>query len=170
MWRKNLHYNDGDGQFTGNDGVDLNRNYDVDWGYDNEGSSTQFAADDYRGTGPASEPETRASQALIDRLKFKFLITYHSYGPLILYPFGWQVQTPSADDPLFVAYSGIDATPAISGAVKKSSIPSVAIFTRCVSDSPEATTPSAIPCARSQRNVGSASGSGATHCGNTSSQ
>ena len=115
LWRKNLHDNDGDGQFTGNDGVDLNRNYDVDWGYDNEGSSTQFSADDYRGTGPASEPETRAHQALIDRLKFKFLITYHSYGPLILYPFGWQVQTPSADDPLYVAYSGIDATPAISG-------------------------------------------------------
>jgi Zinc carboxypeptidase len=115
LWRKNLHDNDGDGQITGNDGVDLNRNYDVDWGYDNEGSSTQFAADDYRGTGPASEPETRAHQALIDRLKFKFLITYHSYGPLILYPFGWQVQTPSADDPLFVAYSGIDANPAISG-------------------------------------------------------
>ena len=115
LWRKNLHDNDGDGQITGNDGVDLNRNYDVDWGYDNEGSSTQFSADDYRGTGPASEPETQAHQALIDRLKFKFLITYHSYGPLILYPFGWQVQTPSADDPLFVAYSGIDATPAISG-------------------------------------------------------
>ena len=115
LWRKNLHDNDGDGQITGNDGVDLNRNYDVDWGYDNEGSSTQFSADDYRGTGPASEPETRAHQALMDRLKFKFLITYHSYGPLILYPFGWQVQTPSADDPLFVAYSGIDATPAING-------------------------------------------------------
>jgi len=115
LWRKNLHDNDGDGQITGNDGVDLNRNYNVDWGYDNEGSSTQFSADDYRGTGPASEPETQAHQALIDRLKFKFLITYHSYGPLILYPFGWQVQTPSADDPLFVAYSGIDATPAITG-------------------------------------------------------
>ena len=115
LWRKNLHDNDGDGQITGNDGVDLNRNYNVDWGYDNEGSSTQFSADDYRGTGPASEPETQAHQALIDRLKFKFLITYHSYGPLILYPFGWQIQTPSADDPLFVALSGTDAAPAIEG-------------------------------------------------------
>jgi hypothetical protein len=115
LWRKNLRDNDKDGQITGNDGVDPNRNYDVDWGYDNEGSSPQFSADDYRGTGPASEPEVQAHQALIDRLKFNFLITYHSYGPLILYPFGWQVQTPSADDPLFVAYSGTDAAPAISG-------------------------------------------------------
>ena len=115
LWRKNLHDNDGDGQITHNDGVDPNRNYDVDWGYDNEGSSAQFSADDYRGTGPASEPEVQAHQALIDRLRFRLLITYHSYGPLILYPYGWQVQTPSADDPLFVALSGTDANPAISG-------------------------------------------------------
>jgi hypothetical protein len=115
LWRKNLRDNDGDGQTTHNDGVDPNRNYNVDWGYDNEGSSSQFSADDYRGTAPASEPEVQAHQALFDRLKFKLLLTYHSYGPLILYPYGWQVQTPSADDPLFVALSGTDANPAISG-------------------------------------------------------
>ena len=115
LWRKNLHDNDGDGQITNVDGVDPNRNYNIDWGYDNEGSSPQLSADDYRGTGPASEPEVQAHQALIDRLKFRFLITYHSYGPLILYPYGWQVQTPAADDPLFVALSGTDANPAISG-------------------------------------------------------
>jgi hypothetical protein len=115
LWRKNLHDNDGDGQITGADGVDPNRNYDIDWGYDNEGSSEQPSAQDYRGTKPASEPEVQAHQALIDRLKFKALITYHSYGPLILYPFGWQVQTPSADDPLYLALSGTDANPAIPG-------------------------------------------------------
>jgi hypothetical protein len=51
---------------------------------------------------------------LIDRLGFKFLVTYHSYGPLLLYPFGWQIQTPTADDPLYVAYTGTDANPAIT--------------------------------------------------------
>src|SRR5215203_2464590 len=96
LWRKNRHDN-------------------MDWGYDNEGSSPQFSADDYRGGAPASEPEVQAHQALIDRLKFKFLITYHSYGPLLLYAYGWQVQTPTADDPLFVAYSGTDANPAVPG-------------------------------------------------------
>jgi murein tripeptide amidase MpaA len=116
LWRKNLHDNDADGQITNADGVDLNRNYDMNWGLDDEGSSSQISSETYRGTEPASEPETKAHQALIDRLNFKFLVTYHSYGPLLLYPFGWQIQTPTADDPLFIAYSGTDADPAITKA------------------------------------------------------
>jgi hypothetical protein len=115
LWRKNLRDNDGDGQVTNADGVDLNRNYDINWRYDDEGSSSQIASETYRGTAPASEPETQAHQALIDRLKFKFLVTYHSFGPLLLYPFGWQIQTPAADDPLYVAYTGTDAKPAVPG-------------------------------------------------------
>ena len=40
LWRKNLSDNDGDGETTVGDGVDLNRNLaDKRWGYDNEGSS-----------------------------------------------------------------------------------------------------------------------------------
>ena len=116
LWRKNLHDNDGDGQITRGDGVDPNRNYNVDWGYDNEGSSTQFSADDYRGTGPASEPETQAQQGLIDRLKFKFLITYHSYGPLILYPYGLADADAVGGRPaLRRATRGSTRHPAISG-------------------------------------------------------
>ena len=38
LWRKNLRDNNGDGQITGGDGVDLNRNFAYKWGYDNEGS------------------------------------------------------------------------------------------------------------------------------------
>ncbi len=115
LWRKNLRDNNGDGQITVGDGVDLNRNYDERWNYDNEGSSSEFSSDTYRGPSAASEPETQAHQALIDRLKFKFLVTYHSYGQLLLYPYGWQMTTPSLDDPLFLAYSGTDAQPAIAG-------------------------------------------------------
>ncbi len=115
LWRKNLRDNDGDGAITNADGVDLNRNYDEHWNYDNEGSSSELSSLTYRGPSAASEPETRAHQALMDRLKFRFMVTYHSYGELLLYPFGWQVQTPAADDPLFVAYSGTDAKPAIAG-------------------------------------------------------
>jgi hypothetical protein len=115
LWRKNLRDNDADGQITNNDGVDLNRNYDVKWGYDDEGSSSQTSSLTYRGPSAASEPETQAHQKLIDRVGFEFLVTYHSYGPLLLYPYGWQIQTPSADDPLFVAYTGIDANPAVAG-------------------------------------------------------
>ena len=115
LWRKNLHDNNADGTITTGDGVDLNRNYDERWNYDNEGSSTESASETYRGSGPASEPEVKAHQALIDRMRFKFLLTYHSYGPLLLYPYGWQVKTPSFDDPLFVEYTGTDANPAVPG-------------------------------------------------------
>jgi murein tripeptide amidase MpaA len=115
FWRKNLRDNNGDGQIAVGDGVDLNRNFDITWGYDEEGSSSQISSDTFRGTGPASEPETQAHQKLINDQKFKFLVTYHSYGPLLLYAYGWQIQTPSADDPLFVAYTGTDANPAVPG-------------------------------------------------------
>ena len=115
LWRKNLRDNDRDGQITNADGVDLNRNYDERWNYDNEGSSTEWSSLTYRGSAPASEPETKAHQALINRLKFKFLVTYHTYGPLLLYAYGWQVKTPSFDDPLFVEYTGTDANPAVEG-------------------------------------------------------
>ena len=115
LWRKNLRDNDGDEQITNGDGVDLNRNYDEHWNYDNEGSSSEFSSETYRGSAPASEPETVVIQDLINRLDFKFLVTYHSYGRLLLYPYGWQVQTPTADDPLYVAYTGTDAKPAVEG-------------------------------------------------------
>ena len=49
LWRKNLRDNDGDGQITGQDGVDLNRNFPYKWGYDNEGSSAQPTNETYRG-------------------------------------------------------------------------------------------------------------------------
>jgi Zinc carboxypeptidase/Immune inhibitor A-like, MAM domain len=115
LWRKNLRDNNGDGRIEIGDGVDNNRNYDEKWNYDNEGSSSVVSADDYRGTAAASEPETVAIQELLKRLKFRFMVTYHSYGELLLYMWGFQVQTPTADDPIYVAMSGTDAKPAIPG-------------------------------------------------------
>ena len=115
LWRKNLRDNDGDSQITNADGVDPNRNFDEHWNYDEEGSSSQFPSETFRGTGPASEPETQVMQGLLDRLHFKFMVNYHSFGQLLLYSFGWQAQTPSADNPIFLALSGTDANPAIPG-------------------------------------------------------
>jgi hypothetical protein len=115
LWRKNMRDNNGDSQITIGDGVDLNRNFDEHWNYDEEGSSSPTSSDTYRGDAPASEPETQAMQGLLDQLQFKFMVNYHSYGQLLLYSFGWQVQTPSADGPIFLALSGTDANPAIPG-------------------------------------------------------
>ncbi len=85
LWRKNLHDNDGDGVITPVDGVDPNRNYPTKWGYDNEGSSPVFGNETYRGTAPASEPETQALDGLMRRIGFEFMINYHSAAELLLY-------------------------------------------------------------------------------------
>jgi hypothetical protein len=115
LWRKNLRDNDGDGQITNNDGVDPNRNHDEHWNYDTEGSSSLFASETYRGPAPDSEPETQAMVSLFDRVPFRFAISYHSFGQLLLYTQGWQVLTPSADDPIYVALTGTDDDPAVEG-------------------------------------------------------
>lgn len=115
LWRKNLRDNDDDGKITVFDGVDINRNYPERWGYDDEGSASATTDETYRGTRPASEPETRADMNLVERIEPTFAVSYHSYGPLLLYPQGWQVQTPTADDPIYEVLSGDDAKPAIKG-------------------------------------------------------
>ena len=43
-------------------------------------------------------------QGLIDRVKPKFQSNWHSFGEWILYPQGWQVGTPDADYPIYVAH------------------------------------------------------------------
>jgi Zinc carboxypeptidase len=116
LWRKNLRDNDGDEEITNNDGVDLNRNYPEHWNYDDEGSNTEFSSETYRGTAPGSEPESSADMNLLRNMgDFKFAISYHSFGQLLLYTQGWQTLTPSADDPVYVALSGTDDDPAIEG-------------------------------------------------------
>jgi hypothetical protein len=115
LWRKNLRDNDGDGQITGQDGVDPNRNYPTKWGYDNEGSSPSFGSDTYRGSGPASEPETRALDGLMRRIGFALQVNYHSAAELLLYGVGWQVSTRSPDDLIFEAQAGNDENPGVPG-------------------------------------------------------
>jgi hypothetical protein len=115
LWRKNLRDNDGDGEITGADGVDPNRNFDEHWNYDNEGSSSIPSSETYRGPSAGSEPETQALAGLLDRIKPKFQSNWHSTGEWILYPQGWQVGTPESDNPVYVALAGTDADPGIEG-------------------------------------------------------
>ena len=115
LWRKTLADNDGDGVITGFDGVDPNRNFPTFWGYDNEGSSSDPSDGTYRGPTPASEPETRAYDALVAKLTPEFLVNYHSAAELILYGVGYQVATPTPDDVILATLAGDDANPAIEG-------------------------------------------------------
>ncbi|KJL45085.1 MULTISPECIES: M14 family metallopeptidase [Microbacterium] len=115
LWRKNLRDNDGNGEITVGDGVDLNRNSATRWGYDNEGSSPNPASDTYRGPSPASEPETQALDGLFADITPQFMINYHSAAELLLHGIGWQVATPSPDDVIYEAMVGDDENPAVPG-------------------------------------------------------
>ncbi len=115
LWRKNLRDNNGDGQVTVGDGVDLNRNFATKWGYDNEGSSPSGSSETFRGAAPTSEPETQALDGLFADIGFEFLINYHSAAELLLYGTAWQVATPTPDDAIYEAMAGTDANPAVPG-------------------------------------------------------
>src|SRR4051812_9938431 len=114
LWRKNLRDNNGNGTTEVGDGVDPNRNYPEHWRYDDEGSSSVPSSDTYRGPSAGSEPETQAIVNLFDMQKFQFQVNFHSFGPYLLYPEGWQVSTATADDPVYYALSGNKDTPAIA--------------------------------------------------------
>jgi hypothetical protein len=115
QWRKNLRDNNNDGVIAPGDGVDLNRNFAEKWGFDNEGSSDDPASETFRGSGPNSEPETKALDGLFKRVGFEFYVNYHSAAQLLLYGVGWQVSTPSPDDLITTAMAGDDAHPAVPG-------------------------------------------------------
>jgi len=99
-WRKNRRDN-GDGTY----GVDLNRNYGYQWGYDNNGSSPSTGSDVYRGTAPFSEPESQAIRDLYAQHNFLNLVSYHSYSQVILYPWGHTFQ-PTDQDALLNELAG----------------------------------------------------------------
>jgi hypothetical protein len=86
--RKNGRDTDGDGRRDAWDGVDLNRNYPFQWGALGElGSRSLPAAGTFRGTGPASEPETRAMMRLADERRFVAAISFHTLATAILSPY-----------------------------------------------------------------------------------
>src|SRR5690606_9786063 len=85
LWRKNRWKGD-DGMVYG---VDLNRNYGYEWGADNSGSSPQPNGQTFRGTGPFSEPETQAVKFFCDSHQFRIALNYHTYGNLLIHPWGY---------------------------------------------------------------------------------
>ncbi|MDQ3015924.1 MAG: immune inhibitor A [Bacteroidota bacterium] len=105
--RKNLRDNDGDGKFDPKyDGVDLNRNYGYEWGHDDEGSSGFEGSDTYRGPSAFSEPETKAIQFFCNTHEFKIAINHHSYGNLLIYPWGYS-DHHTQDSTTFTSYSSL---------------------------------------------------------------
>ena len=92
-WRKNCRP-DSSGAIVG---VDLNRNYSYQWGYDDIGSSPYPGSECYRGPSAASEPEVQAIVQFCQTKQFQAAIDYHSYGNLILFPWGYtRLHTPDS--------------------------------------------------------------------------
>lgn len=80
-WRKNRARN-----ADGSRGVDLNRNYAFKWGTCGM-HSTVGSSDVYKGRAPLSEAETTVMDRLNARLRAQYLVSYHSYGDEVLYPY-----------------------------------------------------------------------------------
>jgi len=93
-WRKNRRLNE-DGSY----GVDLNRNYGFNWGYDDVGSSADIESNTYRGTSPFSEPETQIMKAFCETHNFLIALNCHTSGNFLIYPWGYDydIYTPDAD-------------------------------------------------------------------------
>ena len=104
LWRKNRRANAG-----GSTGVDLNRNYAHQWGFDDEGSSPFGSDETFRGSAPASEPETAAMQAFIGAHTFATSMSAHTYSDLWLWPWGYTAAGPANN----AQYSEIGLRPSI---------------------------------------------------------
>lgn len=95
LWRKNRR------PFGGNIfGVDLNRNYGFEWGFDNSGSSPDPNSQVFRGDAPFSEPETQAAKAFCEQHNFQIVLNYHTFGNLLIHPWGYN-DVPTSEDALF---------------------------------------------------------------------
>lgn len=92
LHRKNRHTT------TFSDGVDLNRNYDWEYGYDNIGSSNIGFHPWHRGDSAFSEPETRAVKEFLENREILIDLNWHSYGDMIIYP--WNYENHYTEDSL----------------------------------------------------------------------
>ncbi|MEJ2710384.1 MAG: M14 family zinc carboxypeptidase [Anaerolineales bacterium] len=106
-WRKNVDDDDGCASYP-QWGTDLNRNSSFKWGA--PGASAYACDQTYRGPAPVSEPETQALQAYLSGIfpdqrgpadqdpapptSMGTFITLHSFGELVLWPWGWTKALP----------------------------------------------------------------------------
>ncbi len=98
FWRKNRRPN-ADGSF----GVDLNRNFGFNWGYNDFGSSPDPASDVYRGSAPFSEAETQMIRQFAIEHEFAMVFNFHTFSNLLLHSWDYDIAyTPDHD--LFIQY------------------------------------------------------------------
>jgi carboxypeptidase T len=96
MWRKNRNPSPGNAV-----GVDLNRNYGYEWGYDNIGSSGSTTSSSYRGPAPFSELETQCIRRFCMDREFATGLSFHGYGEYYVHPWGYDPQVTLAEQPFY---------------------------------------------------------------------
>ncbi len=98
FWRKNRQPTPG----TRSIGTDLNRNYGYKWGGGGRTSSNPQAIT-YRGPRPFSSPEDRAmrdflaSRVVDGRQQIRMAISFHEYGRLVMWSYGYTKKNVPAD-------------------------------------------------------------------------
>ena len=88
--RKNMH------PYGGGLGVDLNRNFGYEWGFNDEGSSPNPTDQTYRGESAFSEPESQAIRDLALAHQFELSVSFHSYSQLHIFP--WHFEDVQCED------------------------------------------------------------------------
>ncbi|KAF2368759.1 Peptidase M14 carboxypeptidase A [Trinorchestia longiramus] len=102
MWRKNRR--------SGSQwcrGVDLNRNFGYKHG--GKGSSSNHCSEIYRGPTAFSEPESQAVRTAVESVKdrLKAYLTVHSYGQMILHPWGYDNEIHPDSDQMAIMGEGM---------------------------------------------------------------
>ncbi len=92
MWRMNRAPHAQDTLF----GVDLNRNYGFQWGFDDIGSSPDPTFDTYRGPSPFSELETQAVRRFANQHHIVLANSFHAYAGYVFSP--WNFSGRETDD------------------------------------------------------------------------
>lgn len=102
-WRKNRR---------GGYGVDNNRNYSyITSGgqevWNTTGTSGSQNGDTFAGSAPFSEPENKAMRYFTETHNFTIALNNHTFGDLLLYPYGYASNQPTPDDNIFQLISGL---------------------------------------------------------------
>jgi carboxypeptidase T len=93
LWRKNRRDNEG---LLSGYGVDLNRNYNYAFGWDEIGSSSIGQHPWHRGDSAFSEPETQAVKEFLESHTILLDLNWHTYGDMLIYP--WNYESNNTDD------------------------------------------------------------------------
>lgn len=113
-WRKNRR-NNGDGTF----GVDLNRNWGIDWancsGASASCGSGTTSSDVYWGTAAFSEPETQAVRNFVITHHLVSMVDQHAFGPYYSLPFGRPSLHPGPDSLTAMDQDYYEHIPALMG-------------------------------------------------------